>query len=252
MKIAIAGKGGSGKSTITALLSKVFSSMGFRVTVVDADESNVGLSRMLGLTSFGKQVMDLYGGRRGFKEALNRGLEISPNIDLVSIIDGNIRLVKVGKIDRGGEGCACLIGILAKEVLSKLHARDEIVLVDMDAGIEHFGRGVDKAVDAVLFVVDPTHDSVMLAEKASKMAADLGVSKFLVVLNKVDEGSERILTANLLRVGIRVIGVVRYDPEVARSMLIGEALRATTAENDVINLANAILKELGGADNGSG
>ncbi|MHC1601443.1 MAG: P-loop NTPase, partial [Candidatus Nezhaarchaeales archaeon] len=143
MKIAISGKGGCGKSTITVLLSKAFSEMGFKVTIFDVDESNVGLTRMLGLKNEGRPIMDLYGGKKGFKEVLNKGQEISPNIDLVAISQGNIKLVRAGKIERGGEGCACLIGILAREVLSKMEAKDEIVLVDTDAGIEHLGRGVD-------------------------------------------------------------------------------------------------------------
>jgi len=244
LKIAISGKGGCGKSTITVLLSRAFSEMGFKVTIFDVDESNVGLTRMLGLKNEGKPIMDLYGGKKGFKEVLNKGQEISPDIDLVAISQGNIKLVRAGKIERGGEGCACLIGILAREVLSKMEAKDEIVLVDTDAGIEHLGRGVDQAVDAVLFVVDPTYDSVLLAEKASKMASDLGISKFMVVLNKVDEETANLLSSKLSSLGIRVIGKIHQDPEVARSMLMGEAVKAGIAMDDAMKLAKVIVEEL--------
>lgn len=249
MKIAISGKGGCGKSTVTVLLSKAFSEMGFKVTIFDVDESNMGLARMLGFEDDGRPIIDLYGGKKGFKEALNKGHEISLNIDLIAMRRGNIKLVRAGKIERGGEGCACLIGILAKEVLSKIKAEDEIVLVDTDAGIEHLGRGVDQAVDAILFIVDPTYDSILLADKANKMAADLGISKFMVVLNKVDEEIASLLSSKLSSLGIRVIGKIRHDPEVMRSMLVGEAIKTGIAMDDAMKLARTIVEELGYGSN---
>lgn len=245
MKIAISGKGGCGKSTITVLLSRAFLSMGYEVTIFDTDESNVGLAKMLGFEGEIKQVMDLYGGKQGFKRVLNEGQEIAPDLSLVTINCNGVKLVRIGKIERGGEGCACLMGILAKEVLSKLKLKErEVVLVDTDAGIEHFGRGVDQAVNAVLFVVDPTYDSVLLAERAYRMACDLGLAKFMAVLNKVDDETGKLLTQRLSKANIKVLGKVRYDPDVVRSMLIGEPVKASIAMQDVISIAKALLEEM--------
>ncbi|MEM4576569.1 MAG: P-loop NTPase [Candidatus Nezhaarchaeales archaeon] len=244
MKLAVSGKGGCGKSTIVALLSKVFVEMGFKVLVVDADESNVGLLKMLGLENV-KSLVEVYGGRIGLKAALDRGLEFLPDVNAITAGEGKLRAVRVGKIERGGEGCACIFGILTKEVLSKLTSSgDEIVLIDMEAGVEHLGRGIDQVVDAILFVVDPTLDSIVLAERANKMAAELGVSKFMVVLNKIDSETAEVVQSRLLGLGVKIIGKIRYDPEVVRSALLGETIRARTAMVDAVNLAKAILEEL--------
>ncbi|MEM0233282.1 MAG: P-loop NTPase [Candidatus Nezhaarchaeales archaeon] len=247
MKIAISGKGGCGKSTITVLLSRAFSRMGFKVTVLDADESNIGLVRMLGL-EYIESIAEAYGGRKGLKKVLDEGLEGSLRIDIVGASKDNIKVVRIGKIEKGGEGCACLFGVLAKEVLSSIKcSENEVVLVDMDAGIEHFGRGIDRAVDAILFIVDPTFDSIMLAEKASRMARDLGVTRFMVVLNKVNEETSSIIKDKLSRTGVRIIGSLRYDPEVMMETLLGLPVIGSTAMNDAIELANTIIKELKGS-----
>lgn len=244
MKIAISGKGGCGKSTITALLSKVFSRMGFKVTVFDADESNVGLVRMLGLDQV-KSMVEVCGGRRGLKALLDGGLKDQLSIDVVGTSSDGVRVVRVGKIERGGEGCACLFGVLTKELLSSIKcSENEVVLVDMDAGIEHLGRGIDQAVDAVLFVVDPTFDSIMLADRASKMAKDLGTARFMVVLNKVDEETSSILRDELSKRNIRVIGKISYDPEVMKKTLLGLPLSDSKAMNDAIELAKAVMSEV--------
>ncbi|MDI9619541.1 MAG: P-loop NTPase [Candidatus Nezhaarchaeota archaeon] len=244
MKIAISGKGGCGKSTLTVLLSKAFSKMGFNVTVVDVDESNVGLSKMLGLEEGGKSLMELLGGREEFRRALNKGLPDIPSLNHAATTRDRVRLVKVGKIERGGEGCACLMGILAKEVLSNVRDEGDLIIVDMDAGIEHLGRGVDKAVDVLLFVVDPTYDSVVLAERASKMAAELGIKRFAAVLNKVDDEAANILSSKLSALGVRIIGVIRQDPKIARSALTGEAIDSGAAMSDAMALASALLEEV--------
>lgn len=244
MKIAISGKGGCGKSTIVALLSKAFSQLGFKVTAFDADESNVGLARMLGLNHV-KSMVEAYGGRRGLKTFLDEGLKGPLSVDVAEISKDNVRVVRVGKIERGGEGCACLFGILTKEVLSSIKcSENEVVLVDMDAGIEHLGRGIDRAVDAILFVVDPTFDSIVLAERANKMARDLGITKFMVVLNKVNEETLDILEDGLARTKVKIVGSIRYDPEVVRATLLGLPVTGSMAMGDAIELAKTIIKEL--------
>ncbi|MDH5815414.1 MAG: P-loop NTPase [Candidatus Nezhaarchaeota archaeon] len=245
MRIAISGKGGCGKSTITTLLSRAFLHLGFKVTVLDADESNIGLTRMLGLNDV-RSIAEAYGGRRGLKRVLNEGIRSLLNIEIIGASRDDVRVIRIGKIERGGEGCACPFGVLAKEVLSSIKSSEkEVILVDMDAGIEHFGRGIDQAVDAILFVVDPTFDSIMLAERASRMARDLGVAKFMAVLNKVDEESSSILKGELSKMGVKIVGRIRYDPEIMRATLLGLPITSSMAMADAIELAKAIIKELG-------
>ena len=165
MKLLVCGKGGSGKSTISALLGKVLAKK-FRVLVIDSDESNFGLHRHLGL-DLPEDFTHYWGGKRGVLDKMPRGgqqqlFEKKWRIDDVpkEYLTGkdNIKLLAIGKIHDVGEGCACPMGMLAREFLDNLQLNDddEVIIVDTDAGIEHFGRGVERGVDIIIMVVDPS------------------------------------------------------------------------------------------------
>jgi CO dehydrogenase maturation factor len=209
MKIMICGKGGSGKSTISTLLARALSARGYGILLVDGDESNVGLHRLLG----GEEpviFMDSLGGKKGFREKMNSSFP-KGNTDVIfaqntkideipkeciTNVDG-IRLLAVGKIHDPGEGCACPIGSLSKTILSKLVIDEkEIVIIDAEAGIEHFGRGIDAACDMILGVVDPTFESFMLAKKMEHLARKAG-KEISFVMNKVDERVEASMNKNI-------------------------------------------------------
>lgn len=194
MKIIICGKGGSGKSTIAALLARKMRGRGYSVLLVDADESNFALHRLAGLPA-PDGIMESFGGKKGFKEKMNQAfpatdkpLQADITIDglpeaWVTEADG-IRLAVVGKIHDFGEGCACAMGMLSKMVLSKLIVGDnELVIVDTEAGIEHFGRRLDAESDLILGVIDPTYESVMMARKMTEMARS-AESDIVFILNK--------------------------------------------------------------------
>jgi energy-coupling factor transporter ATP-binding protein EcfA2 len=162
MKVLICGKGGCGKSTMTALIAKALAQQGTKVLVIDTDESNMCLHRLLG-ASRPDILMDAMGGRSGTREKLNPSLphrhdeeffkEIMAIDDLPSQCishAGKIRMLMIGKIKEYGEGCACMIGGVSKAVLSRLRENEnEIVLIDAEAGLEHFGRRVDANCDLV-------------------------------------------------------------------------------------------------------
>ncbi|MEA3231406.1 MAG: P-loop NTPase [Thermodesulfobacteriota bacterium] len=205
MKILISGKGGSGKSTLSVLLAKALRAAGHPVLLIDADESNLSLHRLLGAPA-PKNLINEMGGREGVREKLPRSkaapsndhlfakdltLDELPDICLTEI-DG-IKLLVMGKIEHFGEGCACLIGSLSRTLLSKLKEKDHAyVIIDAEAGIEHFGRRVDAACDLIIGVVDPTHESFLMAERMSRMAASAGVD-IRYILNKVDHRVEQIM-----------------------------------------------------------
>lgn len=202
MKIIIGGKGGSGKSTISTLIARALTRRGYKVLLVDGDESNVGLHRLLG----GEEpvvFLDSLGGKKGFREKKNNAFPqgstnaiFGQNTKIneipeacISEVDG-IKLLAVGKIHDPGEGCACPIGSLSKTILSNLAiGENEIVIIDAEAGIEHFGRGIDATCDMVLGVVDPTFESFMLAKKMADLAQKAR-REISFILNKVDERVE--------------------------------------------------------------
>ena len=177
--------------------------------MVDADESNLCLHRLLG-AHMPDVLMDAMGGRKGVKEQLNTTLPVQPEemvlkdpltladipSDCLADADG-VKLLVVGKIRSFGEGCACMIGNISKTVLNRLQTKaNEIVLVDAEAGLEHFGRRVDAGCDLILCVVDPTFESLTLADSVRQMAkaADIQVA---YILNKVDDAVRQTMTDRL-------------------------------------------------------
>lgn len=254
-KIAICGKGGSGKSTIVALLAHGLRDRGYRVLVVDSDESNPGIYRMLGLEKRPEPLLELVGGKKKVFQAFSENSELPKSIltqeeirtsDLPSqyIVERDrIRLVCIGKILQSLEGCACPMGVLNREFLKRLSLEeDEVVLVDMEAGIEHFGRGVETSVDSVLAVTEPSLDSLELAEKIGTLAAEVGMEGAWAILNKVP--SEEIalrLREELERKGIPIIGFIGYDSEVFLAGLEGRPIRSDEVERDIGSVLDQLL-----------
>jgi CO dehydrogenase maturation factor len=248
MKISVCGKGGSGKSTIVSLLAHQSAARGFKTLVVDSDESNAGLFYLLGFTAPPTPLMNLVGGRSRLAEKMRTSSLLSSSRITLDDIPGShsirrngMQLVSVGKILHALEGCACPMGVLSREFLSKLVlAHDEVALVDMEAGIEHFGRGVDNYIDIVLLVVEPSRESLTLAVKIKKLTAGLE-KKLVAVVNKA--GSERIaseLQHTLQQNAIEVIGVIPNDPLVFEAGLEGWPLD----EGDAYRIAGLVLDHL--------
>ncbi|MBW1787978.1 MAG: P-loop NTPase [Deltaproteobacteria bacterium] len=250
-KIAICGKGGSGKSVVTRLLADGLRARGNRVLVVDADESNTGLPRMLGFDHAPKPLLEFFGGKKkvvselsalisaGATEEsiqlLKKGIS-TKNIPPDYFVESNgIRLVEVGKILMSLEGCGCPMGIVSRSFLNMLQlAPDEVAVVDLEAGVEHFGRGVETGVDCVLVVVDPSIDSVQLADRISDMADQIQIADVWVVLNKI--ASKNVadrLTSRLTECGVKVIGAIPLDDEIFESCLEGQPIKGRIAAKEV-------------------
>jgi len=254
-KMAICGKGGSGKSTVVALLAHGVRDRGYRVLVVDSDESNPGLYRMLGFDKGPKPLLELVGGKKKVfptfseesdsRETLLTREEI-PVADLPGdyIVErDSIGLVCIGKILQSLEGCACPMGALSREFLKRLSLqKDEMAVVDMEAGIEHFGRGVETSIDSVLIVTEPSFDSLELAEKINTLAAEVGVERVWTILNKI--GSKEIalrLREKLEERGISVIGSIGYEPEIFQSGLEGRPVRHDRVKTDIGRILDQLL-----------
>jgi len=254
MKISVCGKGGSGKSTIVALLANEAQARGYGVLVVDSDESNSGLFRMLGFDHPPVPLMELVGGKKSLKQKMGQptvlaesciGLkDLSPQY-LVQR-DG-LMLVSIGKILQSLEGCACPMGVLSREFLKKLTLKtEELAIVDMEAGVEHFGRGVETSIDSVLIVVEPPLESVNVAQKIHELASEIGIKNAWAIMNKVpsEEIASRLET-ELKERHIEVVGCIYFDADVFRSSLEGKMPTDGVAVRETKEVLNSILSRAG-------
>ena len=250
MKVSVCGKGGSGKSTVVTLLASEAKARGYRVLVVDSDESNSGLFRMLGFDRPPTPLMELVGGKKGLKEKMSQPSILTETAIPVGRIptqhlverDG-LKLVSIGKILQSLEGCACPMGVLSREFLKKLALKaDELVIVDMEAGVEHFGRGVETSVDSVLIVVEPPFESLQVAERIHSLAVGIGIKNVWVVLNKVpSEEIARKLEKELDDRGIDVLGCIHFDTEVFKSSIEGSAPSKGRAAEEIRDVLDYLL-----------
>lgn len=269
MKIAVCGKGGSGKSTVLSLLAKELAKK-YSVLVLDIDESNYGLHSKLGLAA-PRDLLEYFGGKQGFKEKQkgpkplglgglsDLGKRTAPKKlqqekqqnqnqkqqnqqpkqqqkqpeapfekrwSLSEIPAGfveeksGIKLMAIGKIKEFGEGCACPMGSLTRKFFENLDLeKDEFVLTDTAAGVEHFGRGIDNYFDLILVVVDPSFESLNLAGKFEELGRQAG-NKVYFVLNRAEADIKEDMLAAVEP--SKVVAVIPVNRELFKASLRGE------------------------------
>ncbi|MGB2911041.1 MAG: ArsA-related P-loop ATPase [Anaerolineales bacterium] len=202
MKLAVTGKGGVGKTTLAALLAQTYADMGRDVLAVDADPSPC-LAGALGfpdeLRSKLQPVSEmdlLIEERTGAKPGTTGGFfTLNPRVDDIperfSVSYRNVRLLEMGSVDIGGSGCICPESAMLKTLFTHLLFRkDEVLMLDMYAGVEHLGRATVDFVDAMLIVVEPTRRSLGTASQIKKLAHDIGLNRLWLVGNKVRNDEE--------------------------------------------------------------
>jgi len=215
MKILVCGKGGCGKSTIVALLAKELAARGNKVLVIDSDESNIGLHSRLGMQK-PEDFMDYFGGK---KVLFQRTKELKDKWKLADLPrdylteKGNIKLLSMGKIYQFGEGCACPINALSSRFLEILDlGGKEFLIADTDAGIEHFGRGVEKGVDMLFAVIDPSRESTLLAEKISELGRQVDKPVYYILNRIADQETEEFILSSIDRE--KVIATIPENKEI--------------------------------------
>jgi CO dehydrogenase maturation factor len=208
MKLAITGKGGVGKTTLTALFAQVYADQGKQVLAVDADPSPC-LAGALGFPDELRaqlhpisEMDDLILERTGAKKGQIGGFfTINPRVDDIperfSVLHRGVRLLEMGAVETGGSGCICPEAAMLKTLFTNLMFRkDEVLLLDMYAGVEHLGRATVDFVDAMLVVVEPTRRSLGTAAQIKKLANDIGLKRLYLVGNKVrNEDEAKFLAA---------------------------------------------------------
>jgi CO dehydrogenase maturation factor len=240
-----------GKSSITTLLAGAFQNKGYTTLVLDTDESNPGLFRLFGFGEGPKPLMALL--KRFSKGESVSGTEwlMRENItvqDIPSdfILDKDrLRFLMIGKIEDPFQGCACSMADITRDLMRKLVLKEkEVILVDMEAGVESFGRGVERNVDTVLIIIEPSFESMALAGKIGYMSEGMGIFRVRAILNKVPtEKIRQRMIEELDRKNIRVMGTVFYDPELSEAGFEGRAPGKSKAGNDVENIVRTLLDE---------
>ncbi|MFZ5820920.1 MAG: AAA family ATPase [Chloroflexota bacterium] len=232
MKLAITGKGGVGKTTLTALLAQVYADRGRDVLAVDADPSPC----LAGALGFPDELraklspiaeMDaLIEERTGAKPGTVGGFfTLNPRVDDLperfSVTHRRVRLLEMGSVDLGGSGCICPESAMLKTLFTHLLFRKEdVLLLDMYAGVEHLGRATVDFVDAMIVVVEPTRRSLGTAAQIKKLANDIGLKKLYLVGNKVrNEDESNFLEAETP--GMPVLGFLPADLKVQEADRLG-------------------------------
>lgn len=219
MKIAISGKGGVGKTTLSAILSYLFKERGDKVLAIDADP-DANLAGALGFTNVKdlvpiSEMKDLVAERTGSEPGTyGTFFSISPKVDdlpdtLAKEING-IKFMTLGGVKKGGGGCICPESVLLKTlVMNLVLTRGEVVILDMEAGLEHLGRATSTGVDCLIVVCEPGQRSLETARVVKKLCADLRIKRVNVVGNKVRNQSDRDFIQNNVD-GLRVLGHIPY------------------------------------------
>lgn len=234
-KIAITGKGGVGKTTLAALLAHIYAEAGNSVIAIDADPA-ASLAYALGMPQeLAMQVTpiaemdDLIYERTGARPGTTGGFfKLNPRVDDIpdrfSVLHRGIRLLQLGTISTGGSGCICPESAMLKTLVTHLMLyRDEVMILDMEAGIEHLGRATAGAVDAFLIVVEPGRRSLGTAQTIRQLAADIGITRCYVVGNKVRDGADRDYIVSELP-GLEVIGFLSANPRAVEADKRGQAI----------------------------
>ena len=226
MKLAISGKGGVGKTTIAAALVKLFSKTHRVVYAIDADPdvclaAAVGIpdditSELKPLVEMKELISSKTGGQGAF---FTLNPKVDDDLDNYCIEHGNIRYLRMGGVKKGGSSCYCRENSFLHAVVSSLLLdKEDVVIMDMGAGIEHLSRGTARGVDLMLVVVEPSLNSVNTAGLVKKLAADLGIKKVRIVGNKIRNEREKEFIMKSFQDG-EVLGFVGFDDDVWESAM---------------------------------
>ena len=252
MKIAISGKGGVGKTTLASILAKTFVEAGYSVLAIDADP-DANLAAALGFPQPEKitpisEMKSLIEERTGAQPGqMAPFFKLNPRVD--DIPDkyaqkyNGIRLMVMGRVKRGGSGCYCPENALLQALTTHLLlARNEVVVLDMEAGIEHLGRATAKAVDKLIVVVEPGRRSVETAQKIDKLAQDVGLQNIALVGSKIRSQSDKEFLISSLP-GFEFLGFIPYDQAMIDADMANLPLADASQliSNEVRNIYQALL-----------
>jgi len=233
VKIAVSGKGGVGKTFVAGVLANFFAKKGFKVLAIDADPSP-NLALTLGLPSDqADRIVPVSENRRLIESKTQTGFagvyRLSFSVDEVVNEFGvetpyGINLLVMGSVKSAGGGCTCPANALIRALLRHLIIeRDEVVVMDMEAGVEHLGRGTAKHMDAMLIVTDPSFKSIKVSKKIHGLAVEMGIEKTFIIGNKIkNEEEAELIKQFVAHHEIPLLGLIPYDEQVLKTDERGE------------------------------
>ena len=228
MKIAISGKGGVGKTMLASLLSTILTKLGYSVLAIDADP-NATLAtalafphpeRITPISEMGDLIEERTGVRPGQAAPY---FKLNPKVDDIPdkywVEHNGVKLMVMGRLKKGGSGCYCPENALLEALLAHiLLRRDEVVIIDMEAGIEHLGRATAKAVNKMIIVVEPGKASIETAYRIRELAKDIGLENITVVANKIRSDKDKNLITSAMP-DFEFLGFIPYDHSVIEAGL---------------------------------
>ncbi|HOK56037.1 MAG TPA: AAA family ATPase [bacterium] len=229
MKIAISGKGGTGKTTISACISKVYLEKGKRVILIDADpdsnlKSTLNIKKeIIPLIELKEIIAERTGTKPGERAII---FKMNPEVDDIPerffYRNGNLLVGIMGTVRGGGLGCMCPENAFLKAVIRNLILkRDDVVVLDMEAGIEHLGRGTTEGIDWLLIITEPTEKSIETTERIEKLAKEIKIKKTGVIGNKIESEIEKNFIIEKLK-NSEILGYIPYFPEMKKGEIEGK------------------------------
>ena len=221
LKLAVGGKGGVGKTTITSLIARAIAAQNkeTKVIAIDADPvanlaAGLGIDESKPITPV-SELSDLIAERTGAKPGTMGGFfTLNPKVDDIpdrfSIEKDGVKLLVMGTVQQGGSGCICPEATILKALMNHLVlARNEIVVMDMEAGVEHLGRATSASVDALIVVVNPGKRSRVAADKIRKLGTDIGIKNIVVLGNRIRSEEDK----QLIRESMPDYEILGFIPE---------------------------------------
>ena len=226
LKLAIGGKGGVGKTTVTSLLARCLAHIDKKVIAIDADPvtnlaAGLGIDESKPITPV-SELKDLIFERTGAKPGTMGGFfTLNPKVDDIpdrfSREKDGVKLLVMGTVETGGSGCICPESTLLKALVNHLILnRDEVIIMDMEAGIEHLGRGTSGSMDGLIIVVNPGKRSRVAAEKIKKLGTDIGIKNIYVIGNRIKSNQDEELIKESMK-DFKILGFIPEYDEIANA-----------------------------------